>query len=219
MELSYRQLEAALAAHFSISPDGLPRFRSRIKQLQRLEFPGGVNVGRGVKMVYGAEHLFKLVIAFELIGLGIPADRATTVVTTHWRALAGALALARRNLLNAWWTKFVFVRLVMRSMIEMQFERGDNKSLPTEAIVEDWEAITENLNNLSLNRRAFAYTVICVSDLFNRVVTGCEDAAIPKPYEDLEIAGWMPSAAEDWLNLKGAYEDGLLPGSMGEKAF
>lgn len=84
MNLSYAQLEATLAAHLRVHPDRMGTFRSRLKQLQRLEFPPGVNIGRGVRMAYSATHTLQLAVAFELLGLGYTAKTATDLVTEHW---------------------------------------------------------------------------------------------------------------------------------------
>lgn len=94
MKLSYRQLEAILAAYLGVHPDRVSTFRSRMKQLQRLEFPVGVNIGRGVRMTYTAEHLLQLAVAFEVIGSGLAAKAATDLVTTYWERFQAAFGRA-----------------------------------------------------------------------------------------------------------------------------
>ena len=98
MKLSYRQLEAILAAYLNVHPDKVGTFRSRLKQLQRLEFPPGVNIGRGVRMTYSAEHLLQLAVAFEVIGAGLAAKSATELVSGHWKAFQMAFARAHYRL-------------------------------------------------------------------------------------------------------------------------
>lgn len=87
-------MEYALARYFDVTPEASSRFRARIKQLQRLEFPSGVNVGRGAKMPYGAEHLVKLVLAFELIDCGMTAKPASELIERHWREFQIGLGTA-----------------------------------------------------------------------------------------------------------------------------
>lgn len=96
MEMSYRQLEVILAAFLSVHPERLGTFRSRLKQLQRLEFPDGVNIGRGTRMTYGATHLLQLAVAFELIGTGMPAKTATETVNAYWPRFKAAFGRAYR---------------------------------------------------------------------------------------------------------------------------
>lgn len=98
MELTYRQLEAILAAYLSVHPDKIGTFRSRMKQLQRLEFPSGVNIGRGVRMTYTAEHLLQLAAAFEVIGTGVAAKAATDLVTRYWERFQAAFGRAHSRL-------------------------------------------------------------------------------------------------------------------------
>lgn len=98
MKLSYRQLEAILAAYLNVHPDKVATFRSRMKQLQRLEFPMGVNIGRGVRMTYSAEHLLQLAVAFEVIGTGVPAKAATELVSQYWERFRAAFGRAHSRL-------------------------------------------------------------------------------------------------------------------------
>jgi len=83
-----------LAAYLNVHPDKIGTFRSRMKQLQRLEFPAGVNIGRGVRMTYTAEHLLQLAVAFEVIGTGLAAKAATDLVSEHWMKFQTAFARA-----------------------------------------------------------------------------------------------------------------------------
>ena len=98
MKLSYRQLEATLAAYLNVNPDKIGTFRSRMKQLQRLEFPAGVNIGRGVRMTYSAEHLLQLAVAFEVIGTGLAAKAATDLVNQFWNRFQAAFGRAHKRL-------------------------------------------------------------------------------------------------------------------------
>lgn len=87
-----------MAAYLNVHPDKISTFRSRMKQLQRLEFPVGVNIGRGVRMTYTAEHLLQLAVAFEVIGTGLAAKAATDLVTTYWDRFQAAFGRAHSRL-------------------------------------------------------------------------------------------------------------------------
>ena len=98
MQLSYRQLEATLAAYLNVHPDRIGTFRARMKQLQRLEFPIGVNIGRGVRMTYTASHLLQLAAAFEIMGAGLAAKTATNLVNEFWDRFEAAFGRSHSRL-------------------------------------------------------------------------------------------------------------------------
>lgn len=93
--LSYAQLENTLAEHFRVAPGRRKKFRMRVKQLQRLHWPRGVNNGRQSRMSYTAQHVLELAFVFELIELGLPPDRAISQVTIWWDWLRRAFLRAR----------------------------------------------------------------------------------------------------------------------------
>ena len=214
MELTYGQLEATLAAHFRIKPDRLGTFRSRIKQLQRLEFPPGVNIGRGAKMTYGASHLVKLAFAFELIGAGFPAMLATRVTEENWRKIGAAVATDYRNRLRLFLDESIFVRIIVRTFSEVQFDHlsyGD-----VEVFVEDHAALLDILKRHS-SRTAGAYTIVCITDFTNRLMKLAGDVGgVHGALYDGEVIGWLvpnvtpsgsPSRDANWLRLKGKYPE------------
>ena len=94
VSVTFGRLELVLSTYFRIDPDRAGTFRARIKQLQRLNFPAGVNVGRGARFEYEIEHLVKLTLAFELLAVGIPAKLATELVEQGWPRIAVAIQLA-----------------------------------------------------------------------------------------------------------------------------
>lgn len=87
-----------MSAYLNVHPDKFATFRSRMKQLQRLEFPAGVNIGRGVRMTYTAEHLLQLAVAFEVMGTGVAAKAATELVSEYWDRFQAAFGRAHTRL-------------------------------------------------------------------------------------------------------------------------
>lgn len=53
---------------------------SRIKQWQRLGVPAGVNVGRGLRVIYGREQVLAMIFMNELTRLGFPAATAKAII-------------------------------------------------------------------------------------------------------------------------------------------
>ncbi|UUL82224.1 hypothetical protein [Sphingomonas qomolangmaensis] len=87
LKLSFSRLEAVLITYFRIDPERAGTFRARIKQLQRLNFPSGVNVGRGTKFDYELTHCLKLILSFELMARGLPAKFVTDMIEASWPRL------------------------------------------------------------------------------------------------------------------------------------
>lgn len=206
MELTYKQLETTLAAHFQINPDRLSTFRSRIKQLQRLEFPSGVNVGRGAKMVYTGEHLFKLATAFELLGIGLPAQSVAELTERHWPEFSGAYALARLSRLTWKVKQKIFAQLILRSMHEIQFDNYVDP-VASKVIVQDHEYLAWNLQT-DLTRGTFCYPYLLVTDIFHRVTRMAEEiAGVRAATADRELLKWLPTGEAKSLMFKGPYPD------------
>lgn len=214
MELSYRQLEATLAAHLRIKPDRIGTFRARIKQLQRLEFPSGVNIGRGAKMIYGADHLVKLAFAFELIGAGFPAMLATTVTESNWRKIGAAVATDYRNRMRLFFDESIYVRLIVRTLSEIQFDHLSQSDIGV--YVEDHTALASILKRRS-DRAANAYTIICITDFANRLMKLADEVGgVPHALYDSEVIAWLvpnvdaqrkPTIDAEWLRIEGNYPE------------
>lgn len=204
MELTYKQLEVTLTSSMRINPDRLGTFRSRIKQLQRLEFPPGVNVGRGAKMAYGAEHLFKLGFAFELIGAGLPAMAATRVVQENWKMFAAAVATDLRNRMRFFLIPNIYARIITRTLHEIQFE--SMKYPEVQVFVEDQAALA-NVLERNTSRLANTYIVICVTDFAHRILKfASEIGGVDNAFYDTEIISWLePSKGNAWIRLEGDY--------------
>jgi len=207
MELSYKQLEKTLLAHFRISPDKEPTFRSRIKQLQRLNFPAGVNVGRGAKMIYGAEHLLMLVSAFELIGTGIPAQLACNLVTTHWATLAGGYALAAVASRGGGRAEPILAVIAVKTMHEIQFGRSGSVK-PSGVAIFDVFAFEHMLRPPNYDRSK-THIVLSLDTLLREVLTaGRNQAGIVDAWSRSEVFhGWLPSGRVPGFYFKGRYPD------------
>jgi hypothetical protein len=206
VELTYKQLETTLAAHLQINPDRIPTFRSRIKQLQRLEFPSGVNVGRGAKMVYTGEHLFKLVTAFELLGVGLPAQSVTELTERHWTEFSGAYALARLNRLSGKFKRKIYAQLILRSMHEIQFGKYDDP-VASKVLVQDHEFLAWNLE-AETTRGVFCHPYLLVSEILERVTKMAEEiAGVRAVTADCEVLKWLPNGEAKSLMFKGPYPD------------
>ncbi|WP_146001636.1 hypothetical protein [Sphingobium sp. CFD-2] len=201
MILTYGQLEATLAGHLRIHPDRLGTLRARIKQLQKLQFPPGVNVGRGTKMAYSGAHLFQLVSAFELINLGLPAATATGLVTPSWRVIAAGYALAVAN--PSWGRpNDIFIRL-LNSSLEDLTGGLDRHGWTSRAYIHDRKSLIDDLY-CDYRRPEFSSILINASDVVRSVLQFAEQfARVPSPLADDEIRSWTVnySDADYWVRV------------------
>ncbi len=210
MKLTYGQLELTLASHLQIHPDKVPTLRSRIKQLQRLQFPPGVNVGRGSKMEYTGEHLFMLVTVFELIGFGLPAQTACNLVKDHWSHFAAGYSLAalqeRRSTKDK--PDQVLAILWMQSLHEIQFSAGWGDVLPSSLKVCDETAAKRELRPYDFDHH-YTRLFLSLGKLLARVVkiakeqAGVKDASI---YDD-DFHPWLPQGDMSGIDFAEYYPD------------
>jgi len=207
MKVSYNQLEAVLFEHFQIHPDRYSTFRSRVKQLQRLKFPPGVNVGRGAKMEYSARHLFQLVSAFELINCGLPAATATQIVESDWKPLAAAYGLfakAQRTHLP----ESTYVLIMNCALAELTGAQSKNKG-KVYVTVENLASLENSLKD-SDGRTARTFILLCASDITRSVLTACfKTARVEAPAHDAEFDSWLVNYSDenDWMRAEGGWQD------------
>ncbi len=90
---NYSQIEELLADVHRIAPAKRVAFQGRLKHFQRASFPTGQKPGKGRALNYTIEHLFKMVLAMELVQCGIPPKLAAGIVTDNWIALRTTIYL------------------------------------------------------------------------------------------------------------------------------
>jgi hypothetical protein len=210
MKLTYGQLELTLASHLHIHPDKVGTLRSRIKQLQRLQFPPGVNVGRGLKMEYTVEHLFMLVTAFELIGSGLPALPACNLVKQHWAHFAAgyALSVLQERELGGEKRDPIVAIVTVRNLHDIQFSVRWNDAEESAVEICDIAAAVSRLHPSKYNK-TFTRILLSAGALVNRILeiahesAGVKDASIYLESFD----EWLPAGIMSGISFKGYYPD------------
>src|SRR4051812_22369853 len=91
MELTFSQLEAVFAERFDIPPGRAVAFKGRLQHLQRMELPEGSRTGRGTKAIYGWKQIVQLMVALDLLDLGLTPDVAARSVKQGTDRILGAL--------------------------------------------------------------------------------------------------------------------------------
>lgn len=206
MELSYAQLERTLAVHFGIHPEREGTFRARVKQLQRLGFPPGVNIGRGTRMTYSAVHLFQLASAFELMRLGLPASSATAIVEQNWPDFGAGYALAyKRRYRNLAWRSQVptqvYFRVACTSFGAMTGDGSDG--IQAEVSIEDMERMRAEIEDDPDSPPVGGYFLICASYIVRSVMHAAVIARVDDPTDDNEILAWLKArAANTWWEME-----------------
>ena len=188
-------LEHALTRYFEVLPEDTARFRARIKQLQRLEFPSGVNVGRGVKMPYSTEHLLKLVLAFELIDNGMTAKPATLLIEGMWgrfRAGIGAVAHASSD------SSYVYADIYPNVL-------ADSTGEQSVVLIEDENSRMNSVQPTRWGRVSFLS--VCLTAMVARILKQTEESRkLANFFMELELRGWFEESDADWCRL-GKYDD------------
>jgi hypothetical protein len=92
MDLTFNQVEAVFVRRFDIPDEKAVAFRGRLQHLQRLNFPQGVNTGRGKKASYGWLQVIQLTVALDLIDLGMTPDLVARTVKQGSDRIVDAVA-------------------------------------------------------------------------------------------------------------------------------
>ncbi len=98
MGYGFADVEEALSQVHGISDEKRSAFSNRLKHLQRLGFPPGVNTGRGRAAIYYAEHVFMLAVALQLSEFSFTPERTIRVMEHGIARLAGGARAAIANL-------------------------------------------------------------------------------------------------------------------------
>ncbi|WP_022684603.1 hypothetical protein [Sphingobium bisphenolivorans] len=79
IKFSFAQVSSILESVHRIAPVHSSAFRARLKHLQRLGFPSGINTGKGKAAAYGFRELMMLAVALQLIEIGMSPEKATGI--------------------------------------------------------------------------------------------------------------------------------------------
>lgn len=91
MDLTFNQVEAVFTRRFDMPESKAVAFRGRLQHLQRLNFPTGVNTGRGTKARYGWIQIIQLMMVLDLIDVGLTPDVAAKSVKKSTDELVDAI--------------------------------------------------------------------------------------------------------------------------------
>lgn len=153
MDLTFNQVEAVFAERFDIPADKAVAFRGRLQHFQRLKFPTGVNTGRGTKATYGWVQVIQLMVALDLIDLGLTPDLATKSVRQNTERLMAAIhkvvssfesAEALAKALKKARCPFAITQFAVASVYALTLPRGDDQGAVI--MTQAGKEFTEQLN-------------------------------------------------------------------------
>ncbi|MBB3475599.1 hypothetical protein [Sphingomonas sp. BK345] len=94
MPFAFRHIEATFAELHRVKDEKRVALRARLKHLQRLKFPDGVNTGTGKAAAYTAPQMLLIGLTFELLQLGIRPEPIVSVLRENEREVATAAGIA-----------------------------------------------------------------------------------------------------------------------------
>lgn len=193
IRMTFGKVEALLSTYFRIDPDRAGTFRARLKQLQRLNFPQGVNVGRGTRFEYETEHVIKLTFAFELLAVGLPAKLVTEIVEKGWERIAVAVQLVVGDWIGAPYPEEDVYCIFAPDLLI------DSSSLSEATLVYEKEAFMDAASNDGFTPAAILS--INVTKLMRRLYLHFDHIRIRKNSVAGEVRTWdtvLPTLHDDW---------------------
>ena len=158
-------------------------------------------------MTYTAEHLFKLAVAFELIGCGLPAQTATTLVEELWNTICGAFGLTWLNGMVAYRQRPIFLRFIIRSLADIQYPDRAGSTEAGSAVVEDMDHL-KYVMEFDIERSSFCSPVIPAHLMFKSLLdTAARVAGKANADKDAEFEAWIPKGKVESYWFKEQYPD------------
>jgi hypothetical protein len=88
------EIDMIISDMIVVPRENRPLVQERVKRLQKLGFPAGINVGSGRRPNYSVTSLFQSVLAWKLFDLGQTPERVIEVLTPNWREIAAGIGQA-----------------------------------------------------------------------------------------------------------------------------
>ena len=202
MDMTFNQIEAVFAQRFDIPPDKAVAFRGRLQHFQRLKFPTGVNTGRGTKATYGWVQIIQLMVALDLIDLGLTPDLATRSVRQNSDRLLGAIhkvvssfesAEALAKALKKARCPFGITQFAVASVYALTLPRGDDHGAVI--MTHAGKEFTEQLNeDPAVEPAAIIINLGARLTLVGQLIGRCSEL------EPIEVATDLMQWSSDWAD-------------------
>lgn len=209
MALSFGQVTDVLMLANHIPEERRSTFVARLKQWQKMGFPEGVNVGRGVRVGYGATQLYQLALHMRLLALGLTPERAQRVIKHGWTRFRSGIADVTRRMAERQFEYLYFI-VQYHALSDLQDGADHDHIYVLPAL--DWmiadalgEAVDvdeddrEFLENFALIFRNLSVNALLleVNSILIRIWVSMEKLGIePKSLEG-EVATWVAEMLEE----------------------
>lgn len=94
MQLTYAQLNEALAQMNNVSENDGGAFRARLRKLQGEGIPGGANPGKGRRVDYTLPLVIEATVAVELLQIGWSTSQTASLIRAHRQDIFAATLLS-----------------------------------------------------------------------------------------------------------------------------
>jgi hypothetical protein len=94
LELSQTEVLELLAKQHAVREDRRAALKGRLQHFQRLGFPEGLNTGRGRAAIYDMPTVLSLLIAFEMLQIGLSGERVVQIMREQKDFIPKAAAAA-----------------------------------------------------------------------------------------------------------------------------
>lgn len=171
LALTYAQIESLLADLHQIREHRITALRARLKHFKRLNFPPGVNTGRGRRAEYGPGQLASLSLAFQLLELGFAPERAKIFLARIRDIVAHAVRLAAHGLMlpDSEEELDIFLCLDPKALMSLEGDKlaaenisddtafwSDSKALAEGLVDQDFPFVRRSMINISSLLRYWA---------------------------------------------------------------
>lgn len=214
MALSFGQVEEVLATANNIASERREAFQSRLKQWQKMGFPEGVNVGRGLRAKYGAKQLFQLAFCIRLMALGLTPERSQEVIVKGWPKFRQAMIASTERMIGGE-RPLVYLMISLDALTPLQEPSADHMHIhatPTTAEIiadglvgdpEDYEPEDREgfINFQLIFRNAMVNTLVLeVDSILLRIWYAMEFKGISVEALSADFEKWLIKVAEEERN-------------------
>ena len=168
-----------------MAPGRREKFRMRLKQLQRMGCPTGVNNGRATRMAYEAQHLLELAFVLELIQLGLSPERAVSQVRIWWDWLRRAFLRARDS---SYPILLAFLQGDFEGLVELEPGQEPHEGAAVIGIdpADTADQLRQSLAVLARSRAS----LINISDVLEGLTRGLRGAGVESAFVWAETEAW-----------------------------
>lgn len=178
MGYGFADVEAALAEIHGIADEKRSAFSNRLKHLQRLGFPPGVNTGRGRAATYYAEHAFLLGVALQLNEISVSPERAIKMIESSFSPLAGGASFAIEK------AEPVFCEVPALSLMDLVY--GDRLSEHAGLATFDRDFASKKLELMLAVEGPMRWAIFSLSGLITRLSELLADKLRPDGFPDFK---------------------------------